>query len=219
MSAVTGFAKLAELRDEDTGQHLQRIAHYARLIAEELSQHPDFADSVTESFIREIFDFSPLHDIGKVGIRDDILLKPGPLTSEEFRQMQRHTVIGANILAQAEEELRKKNRTFFSRAIEIALYHHERFDGTGYPEGLKGEEIPLSARIVAVADVFDALTTSRPYKKAFSLAESRRILEEGKGNHFDPRIVDAFLNRWDGVVKIAAQFRDNQVDEQSKTVG
>ncbi len=221
LSAVTGFAKLAELRDEDTGEHLYRMAHYARIIAEELSKHPDFAETVNESFIRGIFNFSPLHDIGKVGIPDGILLKPGPLTSEEFAEMRRHAVIGGDILAQAEEELRKKNRTFFTMAIEIARHHHEKYDGSGYPNGLSGDAIPLSARIVTVADVFDALTSSRPYKRAFSLAESRRIIEEGRGKHFDPRVVDAFFRRWDDVVRIASGHNGNagvETDEPTESL-
>ena len=150
-----------------------------------------------------------MHDIGKVGIRDSILLKPGKLTEEEYKEMQLHVEYGAEVLRAAEQNMVKFNKSLFKVAIDIVLGHHEKWDGTGYPKQKKGEEIPLSARIVAVADVFDALTSKRPYKEAFSFNKAIGILIEGKGKHFDPRIIDCVVKHKDKIYQIYQQFHNN----------
>ncbi len=192
-SSVLALAKLSEARDEDTGDHLVRMSHYVELIANELKKVPQYKEIITREYIESLVKFSPMHDIGKVGIPDNILLKPGKLSPPEFEIMKTHTLYGANVLDEAEKNINKKGRSLFSMGIEIALNHHEKFDGTGYPNGVVGEAIPLSARIVAVADVFDALLSKRPYKEPFPLSEAIKIIKEGRGKHFDPVIVDVFL--------------------------
>lgn len=195
-SSILALAKLSEARDEDTGEHMERMAVYSRVIAQLLYDNACYADELTIEYIDQIERFSPLHDIGKVGINDGILLKPGKLTPEEFYEMKKHTVFGAEVLRTADRNLQNRGKSIFGLGIEIAEGHHEKWDGSGYPYQKKGKEIPLSARIVAVADVFDALTSKRPYKEAFSLEKTYQIIEEGKGNHFDPVIVDLlFANR------------------------
>lgn len=189
---VLSLAKLAETRDEDTGLHLVRMQQYSVKLAELLYRDQIFPE-LTYSMIKDIEKFSPLHDIGKVGIRDEILLKPGKLTKEEYIEMQYHAIYGAQVLQYAENNMQKFNKSLFQVGIEIALGHHEKWDGTGYPYQKKGEEIPLSARIVAVADVFDALTSKRPYKEAYTFDESMEIIISGKGKHFDPRIIDCLI--------------------------
>jgi putative two-component system response regulator len=188
---IFSLAKLAESRDDDTGEHLERIREYARLIAEELAQCPKFAHVIDGQFVHLIYLTSPLHDIGKVGIPDSILRKPGKLTPEEFEVMKEHTRIGGETLkasAQAYSEA-----SFLWMAYEIAIHHHERWDGNGYPSQLAGDRIPLSARIVSVADVYDALRSKRIYKPAFSHEKSMEIILEGRGTQFDPDVVDAFV--------------------------
>ena len=205
--AVFSLAKLAESRDTETGEHLERMRCYAREVALYLlnkGEHPEMGD---ESFVDALFQSSPLHDIGKVGIPDRILLKPGKLTSDEFAIMKSHTLIGGDTLRAADIEAGKNS--FLAMGRDIAYFHHERWDGTGYPMGLKGEEIPLAARIVAVGDVYDALTSKRPYKRAFSHKESRDLIVAGKGTHFDPCVVDAFIACEETILKIRAQFRDS----------
>jgi HD-GYP domain-containing protein (c-di-GMP phosphodiesterase class II) len=192
-SSILALAKLAETRDEDTGEHLDRMRKYTRKIAELLYENESFSDQITLEFIDRLERFSPLHDIGKVAIRDGILLKPARLTPEEFEEMKRHTSYGAEVLKAAEQNISKKGKSLFGTGIEIVEGHHEKWDGSGYPYGKKGNDIPLSARIVAVADVFDALTSKRPYKQAFSFEESLHIIEEGSGKHFDPEIVEIFI--------------------------
>ncbi len=191
--SVLALAKLAETRDEETGEHLERMATYTRAIAELLYARNIYRDQLTLEYIDQLERFSPLHDIGKVGISDSILLKPGKLTPEEFNEMKKHTTFGAEVLRSAEQNMQKKGKDMFRMGVEIAESHHERWDGTGYPYGRKGLEIPLSARIVALADVFDALVSVRPYKKAFSLEVAFEIIAEGRGKHFDPIIIDLFL--------------------------
>jgi HD-GYP domain-containing protein (c-di-GMP phosphodiesterase class II) len=192
-SSVLALAKLAEARDEETGEHLIRMKKYSRLIAELLYENKRFPEEINLEFIDGIERFSPLHDIGKVGIGDKILLKPGKLTKDEFNEMKRHTVYGAEVLKTAENNMSKTGKSWFGMGIEIAESHHEKWDGSGYPYGKKEEEIPLSARIVAVADVFDALTSSRPYKEAFSLEITYKFLLEGRGKHFDPEMIDVLM--------------------------
>ncbi len=191
-SNILSLTKLAESKDEDTGLHLERMKNYSTAIAKYLFKDKVFSD-LTLSLVKEIEKFSPMHDIGKVGIRDSILLKPGKLTEEEFKEMQYHTIYGAEVLKTAEENMSKMNVTMFKIGKEIALNHHEKWDGTGYPNQKAKEEIPLSARIVAVGDVFDALTSKRPYKEAFSFEKSFQIILNGKGKHFDPKIIDCLL--------------------------
>jgi HD-GYP domain-containing protein (c-di-GMP phosphodiesterase class II) len=210
-SSVLALAKLAEARDEDTGEHLVRMKKYSRLITEILYDNKEYMDEITLEFIEMIERFSPLHDIGKVGIRDGILLKPGKLTPEEFEEMKKHTVYGAEVLRAAEDNMEKRGKSLFGMGLEIAEGHHEKWDGSGYPFGKKGLEIPLSARIVAVADVFDALTSRRPYKEAYSLEVSYGILAEGRGKHFDPVIIDIFMENKN---KIEMQYYQLRLEQQ-----
>ena len=172
------LALAAEYRDEDTWKHLMRLSHSSRLLAETMGFPQELCDSIQT--------VSPLHDVGKIGIPDTILLKPGRLTQDEYTLMKTHSTIGANIL-------HGSNSTLVRMARDIALYHHERYDGSGYPNGSKGEDIPISARIVAVVDVFDALRSKRPYKEAWSIEESVKAIREGNGTQFDPAVVDSFL--------------------------
>ncbi len=191
-SSTLALAKLAEARDEDTGEHLIRMKSYAKLIGE-LLYDSNYAEEVTLEFIEMLERFSPLHDIGKVAISDKILLKPGKLTKEEYEEMKRHAIYGAEVLRLAEKNMGSTSKSWFGMGVEIAEGHHERWDGSGYPYGKKGKEIPLSARIVAVADVFDALTSRRPYKEPFDLDTAFAIMIEGRGKHFDPEIIDLFI--------------------------
>jgi response regulator RpfG family c-di-GMP phosphodiesterase len=200
-STTLSLAKLAEARDEDTGEHLERMQAYARLIATLLFENKIYEDELTYSYIEEIEKFSPLHDIGKVGVKDGILLKPGKLTKEEFEEMKKHTLYGAEVLSTAQLTIQRHGKPIFQRGIEIAKSHQEKWDGSGYPEGLKGDQIPLSARIVAVADVFDALTSKRPYKDAFPFEQSFQIILEGSGTHFDPNIVRCFKENKEKIYK------------------
>ncbi|WP_227816555.1 HD domain-containing phosphohydrolase [Nitrogeniibacter aestuarii] len=190
---VTRLARAAEFRDPETGAHIQRMAHYSALIARQLEQAADFCTKILLA--------APMHDVGKLGIPDHILMKPGRLTTEEFEQMKRHPLIGYDILKDSSSPV-------IGMAAVIALTHHEKFDGSGYPHGARGEDIPLEGRIVAVADVFDALTSSRPYKPAWSLEAAEHFLREGRGSHFDPMCVDALLSDWNGVLQIRNRFRD-----------
>jgi len=187
-AVILGLAKLAESRDDETGRHLDRIRSYVRILGEQLAKSR--AD-VDEDFVGSIVETSSLHDIGKVGIPDDVLLKPGRLTDEQRAVIQKHPLIGGDTLLAVKQQW--GDDTFLVTACEIAFAHHERWDGKGYPFGLAGEMIPLSGRIVALADVYDALTTKRVYKPAMSHEEARQIIIEGLGTHFDPKVVEAFL--------------------------
>ncbi len=188
---IFGMAKLAESRDLETGKHLERVRMYCRVLAEELSRREPYNRQVDAEFIRNIYMTSPLHDIGKVGVPDAVLLKPGKLTPEEFKVMQQHTVLGAHTLDAALKAF--PNVKFLWMARDIAHCHHERFDGTGYPRGIKGEDIPLAARIVAVADVYDALRSKRVYKPAMSHDDASAMIIAGSGTHLDPHVVGAFM--------------------------
>jgi len=192
MATIFAIARLVETRDYDTGMHLERTRNYCRLLAERLSRHPSYKATINDDFIRRIYDISPLHDIGKVGVPDAILLKLGKLTSEEFESIKKHTVTGAQYLQVIKEKF--PGSAFIAMGVEIARSHHERWDGGGYPDGLRRENIPLSARIMALSDVYDALRSKRPYKEAFSHEESREIIVRESGKHFDPLIVEAFLS-------------------------
>jgi putative two-component system response regulator len=190
---IFSLAKLAESRDPETGTHLERMREYCRIVADELSRHPKYCDLIDADYVRTLYLTSPLHDIGKVGVPDEVLLKPGRLTPEEFAVMREHSRIGGETLDAA---LRAHPKAEYLRlARDIAWTHHERYDGGGYPRGLKGDEIPVCGRIVAVADVYDALTTKRVYKPAFTHEHARSIIIEGRGTQFDPDVVDAFLAR------------------------
>ena len=206
-TAVFTLAKVAESRDQETGGHLTRMRAYSQILGEELAREGPYADQISGQFLDDLYRSSPMHDIGKVGIRDEILLKPGRLTPEEFETMQQHTVIGANILDQAVARLRGGG--FLAMAALIARFHHERFDGTGYPAGLVGQEIPLPARIVAVADVYDALTSVRPYKPAYPTNEAKAIIRRDSGRHFDPVIVEAFRRRFDDFLRAQEEAVDD----------
>ena len=190
-ATILGLAKLAEYRDEDTGTHLERIREYAKIITEELATTEKYRDYISREYIEDIFNSSILHDIGKVGVPDSILLKPGKLTPEEFEVVKRHSTLGGDALKAVESQV--EGKSYLTLGKEIAYYHHEKWNGMGYPKGLKDEELPLSARIVALADVYDALTSKRVYKEAFSHAKALKIIVDDRGTHFDPDVVDAFL--------------------------
>jgi putative two-component system response regulator len=201
--AVFALAALAESRDPETGEHLERLRSYSQLLAVELNRSGPFQQQVDEPFLQDLYRSSPLHDIGKVGIPDAILRKPGKLTPDEFEIMKKHTVIGAEALEKAARQT--VSGGFLNMAIDIARYHHERFDGTGYPTGLSGHDIPLPARIVALADVYDALTSARVYKEAYDPELARSMIEEQTGRHFDPAIVEAFRARFDDFLSVRDQ--------------
>lgn len=188
---IFSLAKLAEARDPETGAHLERIRAYCLLLAQQLGRVEKYKDVIDGDYVQMLYLTSPLHDIGKVGIPDNVLLKPGRLTPEEFEVMKQHAVIGgATLSAAVEAHPRAK---YLQMARDIAISHHEKYDGTGYPHGLRNDEIPLCGRIVALSDVYDALTTARVYKPAYSHEVARNIILEGNGTHFDPDIVTAFL--------------------------
>lgn len=190
---ILTMASLAETRDNETGNHIVRTQHYVRLLALELRKMPRFSTQLDDRTIDLLFKSAPLHDIGKVGIPDSILLKPGKLTAEEFEIMKTHTTLGRATIEAAEARLGRKI-PFLQCAKEIAYSHQEKWDGSGYPEGLQGDAIPLSARLMAIADVYDALISRRVYKPPFSHETAMQIIEEGRGRHFDPDVVDAFVS-------------------------
>jgi putative two-component system response regulator len=198
--ALFALAKLAESRDPETGEHLERMRNYSRILAEALRKKGPYTRQIDAQYVDDIFRTSPLHDVGKVGIPDQILLKPGRLTREEFEIMKQHTTIGGAALEKAAGQ--GPCGSFLEMAVQIAWHHHERYDGSGYPRGLAGQDIPLSARIVALADVFDALTSRRVYKDAFSPEKAREMIEAEVGRHFDPAVVDAFVDRWDDFLAV-----------------
>jgi putative two-component system response regulator len=191
-ATIFALAKLAEHRDDDTGSHLERVSEYCKLLAKQLGEQSCYADQLTADFVACIPHASVLHDIGKVAIPDSILKKPGPLTPEEISVMKTHTVIGADNLQTIFN--RYNDNPFIGMGVEIALYHHERWDGAGYPNGLAGKNIPLSARIMAVADVYDALRSHRCYRKGFDHATVTEMLSKESGTHFDPEVITAFLS-------------------------
>ncbi|WP_374334408.1 HD-GYP domain-containing protein [Leeia sp.] len=206
---ITAMASMAETRDNETGNHIRRTQHYVAALARTLRQHPRFADTLTEENITLLYKSAPLHDIGKVGVPDRILLKPGRLDAEEFEEMKKHTLYGRDTILSVERELGGSN-SFLTFAREIAHYHQEKWDGSGYPEGLAGDAIPLSARLMAVADVYDALISRRVYKPPFPHEEAVRILREGRARHFDPDILDAFLQIEAEFREIAERYRDEE---------
>jgi HD-GYP domain-containing protein (c-di-GMP phosphodiesterase class II) len=195
VAAVEGLAKLAESRDPETGDHLVRMSAYSAMLGAELSSDPSRGAEIDSRYLDDLRRFAPMHDIGKVGVADQILLKPGRLTDEERDAMKRHPVIGGEVLRRCEAQMQARGRSVFRLGIEIAEGHHERWDGAGYPNGLAGEAIPLAARIVAVADVFDALTSKRPYKEAWSFERALETIDADSGRHFDPAVVAALHRR------------------------
>jgi putative two-component system response regulator len=195
MATIFALAKLAEYRDDDTGRHLERAGVFCRILAEEMRRTPRYAAVLTDTYIDNLSRAAALHDVGKVAIPDAILLKPGKLTAEEFTQIKRHASLGADALREVEAEY--PGNDFLKMGIAIAESHHEKWDGSGYPQGLAGEAIPLAARLMAVADVYDAVRSRRSYKPARSHAEAMEIIREAGGSHLDPAVVDAFVARAD----------------------
>ena len=205
--SIRALAHLAETRDPETGNHILRTQAYVDHLARALRTHPRFAATLSERYIELLARSAPLHDIGKVGIPDHILLKPGKLDADEWAVMQTHAALGATALAQAEQDVCEAV-PFLTLAKEIARHHHERWDGSGYPDGLAGEAIPVSARLMALADVFDALIHARVYKPALPLDTARDLIAAGRGSHFDPAVVDCFLAQFAAFVDIAECYRD-----------
>ena len=212
---ILALASLAETRDSDTGNHIRRTQMYVRVLAEHLSGQGKFAAQLTPGYIQMLFKSAPLHDIGKVGIPDRILLKPGRLDPDEFEIMKMHTTLGHDAIEQAEKQL-GMSVGFLSMAKDIALSHQEKWDGSGYPQGLKGEAIPLSARLMAVADVYDALISRRVYKEGMSHEAAVTIIQQGRASHFDPDVADAFVALQDEFKAIAEKFADSDVDLENK---
>ncbi len=212
---ILAMASLAETRDSDTGNHIRRTQNYVRVLAQKLQTHPRFGYLLSDRTIDALYKSAPLHDIGKVGIPDRILLKPGRFTPDEFEIMKTHTTLGRAAILAAEKQLGMEV-DFLRHAKDIAYYHQEKWDGSGYPEGLQGEAIPVSARLMAVADVYDALISRRVYKEGMPHAQAVAIIRDGRGTHFDPDMVDAFLELEDAFQDIAAQFRDTDSDLAAK---
>ena len=205
--SIRALARLAEIRDPETGNHLRRTQAYVHTLAMELRSHPRFASFLTPHNIEVLVKSAPLHDLGKVGIPDHILLKPGKLTADEWVIMKTHSRLGYLAIEQAEEDA-ERPLEFLGMAKEIAHHHHEKWDGSGYPDGLAGEAIPISARLMALADVFDALMSRRVYKAPMTLDETTQIILDGRGKHFDPDVVDAYLACRDKFAEIARRFAD-----------
>lgn len=203
---IFALAKLAESRDPETGAHLERVRSYSRVLAEFLTSTAKHLVEGTANYAQLIYQTSPLHDIGKVGIPDHVLLKPGRLSDEEFEIMKSHTLLGARTLEAALKE--HPEASFLRMALDIALTHHERWDGTGYPNRLKGDQIPLCGRVVALADVYDALTSKRVYKGAFSHSVAKAMILKESGTHFDPAVVDAFIACEAAFIRIAEKYQD-----------
>lgn len=213
-ATVHSLASLLETRDNDTGQHIRRTQRYIRDLASEVRKVPEFADELSDKQIDLLYRAAALHDIGKVAIPDRILLKPGRLDAEEFELIKTHTTHGRNAIARAESILGTPDE-FLRNAREIAYSHHERWDGRGYPQGLRGEDIPLSARLMAIADVYDALICSRAYKAGMPHSKAVEIIEEGRGTQFDPRLLDVFLLIHDRFRQVAQLHRDEAIVEHS----
>lgn len=209
LSIVTNsLANLAETKDPETGQHLKRMSLYSQVIASKLKNVDQYKAIVNDDYVKNIGYAAPMHDIGKVAIKDEILLKPGKLTDDEFAIMKTHAEAGGHVLDAIDRDMTRFDITYFKMASEIAWGHHEKYDGTGYPYGLKKEDIPLAARICAIADVFDALSTKRPYKEPFELAKCYEILKEGSGKHFDPELLAIFFEQRSEIEKIYNHNRE-----------
>ncbi len=213
-ATIESMAALAEYRDPETGQHIHRVKGYVTILAEELRVHPRFASILTRGYIELLGLSSPLHDIGKVGVPDHILLKPGRLSPEEFAEMQRHTEYGRNAILSVQRKLGAM--PFLRMAEDIIYTHHEKWDGSGYPRGLAGEDIPLCGRIMALADVYDALISRRVYKPPFTHSRATEIILEGAGSHFDPDIADVFGEFSQAFRQVALFFSES--DEQREAL-
>jgi len=222
--SLAAMAQLAETRDSDLGNHIARTRAYVETLARKLQKDPKFAPQLEENALIRIVKAAPLHDIGKIGIPDHILLKPGKLTPDEWSCMQTHCHVGGDAIERAirttlphhtstEAESKPESLLFLEVAKEIALFHHEKWDGTGYPFGLSGEQIPLAARMMALADVFDALTTPRVYKEAWPNERATQLIFEQRGKHFDPSVVDAFEAELDTFIRIQHQLADTPIQE------
>lgn len=209
---IMAMASLAETRDNETGNHIRRTQNYVAALARQLKDLPRFSSELTDENIELLYKSAPLHDIGKVGIPDNILLKPGKLTSEEFEVMKLHTNYGRETILSVERYLGESNE-FLRFAREITYSHQEKWDGSGYPENLSGDAIPISARLMAVADVYDALISRRVYKPAFTHEEAIDIMRKGRGSHFDPDILDVFLKITDEFREIALRYRESEAGE------
>jgi len=203
---VIGMATLSEYRDRSTGQHLLRVSQLCRVLAEELRSKTPLDNYITDEYVEDLVLSSVLHDIGKVGVADSVLLKPGRLNEEEFEAVKTHTLVGGNVLDAIEKRL--EGRSFFTLGKQIAYSHHERWDGKGYPRSLSGADIPLSARIVAVADTYDAITTDRVYRKALSHDEAMHRICEARGTQFDPQVVDALTACQNSAQRVIAEYTE-----------
>lgn len=200
------LADMVESRDKNTGDHVRKTAAYTKIIMEEMKKEGIYVDQLTDEFVSDVFNSAPLHDVGKINVPDAILNKPGKLTDEEFEKMKTHTTVGGEIIDRVIETVPDSGTGYLKEARNLAYYHHEKWNGAGYPTGISGEEIPLSARIMAVADVFDALVSTRSYKKGFPFEKAIDIIRESSGTHFDPKVAEAFLNAEDEVRKVAEEF-------------
>jgi putative two-component system response regulator len=205
--SIRALAHLAETRDPETGDHILRTQSYIKVLASRLQDHPRFSDIITDHYIELLTKSAPLHDIGKVGIPDHVLLKSGKLTAEEWTIMQTHAELGARAIELAQKDVDQPVE-FLNLAIEIAHWHHERWDGSGYPDGLKGDAIPVSARLMTVADVFDALISRRVYKSAMPFTEARDLINAGRGSQFDPDVIDVFMEGYDEFLMIAQKYQE-----------
>ncbi len=209
------MATLAEQRDSDTESHLVRVQHYTRLLVQQLASHPDFAEALTPAGAEQLIDSVPLYDMGTVGVPDRILLKPGRLTTDELAIMRTHPKLGYDALVRAEKTM-GQTASWLSVAKELVLCHQEKFDGTGYPQGLKGTQIPVTARIIALADVYDALISKKVYKDGVTHDTAVGIIFSERGAHFDPDVVDAFMAVRDKFADIALHHADTDADMQRK---
>lgn len=207
-ATITALCSLTEVRDNETGGHIRRTQHYVRVLAERLRDHPRFRHELNDETIDMMFRSAPLHDVGKVAIPDAILLKQGKLTPAEWEIMKRHPTHGRDAIAQAELELGDQGGSFLRFAREIAHCHHEKWDGSGYPQGLAGDDIPISARLMAAADVYDALMSRRTYKEAYSHERAMEMIQAERGRHFDPDVVDALQGLAETCRDIARRYRD-----------
>ncbi len=206
---INALTSLAETRDKETGSHIIRTQYYVKILAELIRELPEYQDILDDdATIEAIFKTAPLHDVGKVGIPDGILLKPGKLDADEWVIMRTHATLGGDALKKARESVQGKGASFLKYAEEIAYGHHEKWDGSGYPLGLSGNAIPISARLMAIADVYDALLSKRCYKEAFSHSKALEIMEEGKGAHFDPVMLEVFLDNEHLFFEIAEKYND-----------
>jgi putative two-component system response regulator len=214
-ATIFALATLAEYRDPETGGHIKRTQKYIQVLAEHLKSHHKFGKFLDERTVALLSKSAPLHDIGKVGVADSILLKPGKLTAGEFEEVKKHTVFGRNTLARSESELGNVTSSFLRHGREIAYTHHEKWDGSGYPQGLSGDSIPISGRLMAVVDVYDALISKRIYKPPFTHEKAIDTMREGKGRHFDPDILEAFLDVEGEFRHIAHEFSNSDEERRS----